>query len=59
MGWGRKYFTGYRDPEVWAEVGLMGDSLSFTTDETVTKLGIGYIKDQRAECPMEIGRAHV
>tara|TARA_R100000353_G_scaffold52727_1_gene42036 strand:+ start:2433 stop:3692 length:1260 start_codon:yes stop_codon:yes gene_type:complete len=53
MGWGRKYFTGYRDPEVWAEVGLMGDSLSFTTDETVTKLGIGYIKDQRAECPMD------
>ena len=49
----RKYFTGYRTPQVWAEVGLIGDSLSFTTDETVTKLGIGYIKDQRAECPMD------
>lgn len=49
----RKYFTGYRSPQVWAEVGLIGDSLSFTTDETVSKLGIGYIKDQRAECPMD------
>ena len=53
MGWGRKYFTGYRSPEEWAEVGLIGDSLSFTTDETVAKLGIGYIKDQRAECAMD------
>ena len=53
MGWGRKYFTGYRDPKEWAEVGLIGDSLSFTTDETVAKLGIGFIKDQRAECAMD------
>ena len=49
----RKYFTGYRDPKEWAEVGLIGDSLSFTTDETVAKLGIGYIKDRRAECAMD------
>jgi len=53
MGWGRKYFTGYRDPTVWANLGLIGDSLTFTTDETVTKLGIGFIKDQQAECAMD------
>ena len=47
------YFTGYRDPVVWAELGLIGDSLSFTTDETVTKLGIGYIKSRDVECAMD------
>lgn len=47
------FFTGYRDPEVWAELGLIGDSLSFTTDETVTKLGIGYIKSRGVECAMD------
>lgn len=49
----RMNFTGYRDPVVWAELGLMGDRLSFTNDEVVTKLGIGYIKEQRAECAMD------
>ena len=47
------YFTGYRDPEVWADLGLIGDSLSFTTDETVTKLGIGYIKSRDEEGAMD------
>lgn len=49
----RMYFTGYRDPEEWAEIGLVGDSLSFTTDDVVTKLGIGYIKSQGYECAMD------
>ena len=54
MGWGSSmYFTGYRQPTEWAKLGLMGDRLSFTDDEVVTKLGIGYIKDQRAECAMD------
>jgi len=47
------YFTGYRDPNVWADLGLIGESLSFTTDETVTKLGIGYIKSRGVECAMD------
>jgi len=47
------YFTGYRDPEHWAEVGLIGDRLSFTDDDTITKLGLGYIKSQEYECAMD------
>ena len=47
------YFTGYRDPEVWADLGLVGESLSFTTDDTVTKLGIGYIRSRDVECAMD------
>ena len=41
MGWGSMYFTGYRNPTVWAELGMMGDKLSFTNDDTVNKLGLG------------------
>lgn len=47
------YFTGYRDPEQWAELGLIGDRLSFTDDDTITKLGLGYIKSQGCECAMD------
>ena len=50
---GSMRFTGYRDPEVWAELGMIGDSLSFTTDDVVTKLGIGYIKSRGVECAMD------
>lgn len=54
MGWGSSmYFAGYRNPSEWANLGLMGDRLSFTDDEVVTKLGIGYIKSQSAECAMD------
>ena len=53
MGWGSVYFTGYRKPTEWAELGLMGDKLSFTDDDTVNKLGIGYIKSQNVECAMD------
>jgi len=54
MGWGSKmYFTGYRKPSEWANLGMMSDRLSFTDDEVVTKLGIGYIKSQGAECAMD------
>ena len=47
------YFTGYRKPKVWANLGLIGESLSFTTDDTVTKLGIGYIRSREVECAMD------
>ena len=53
MGWRSMYFTGYRNPKVWAELGMMGDKLSFTNDETVTKLGLGYIKNESDECAMD------
>ena len=54
MGWGKQmYYTGYRSPKVWAELGMIGDSLSFTTDEAVTKLALGYIKSQDIECAMD------
>lgn len=53
MGWRSMYFTGYRCPTVWAELGMMGDKLSFTNDDTVNKLGIGYIKAQADECAMD------
>ena len=53
MGWGSMYFTGYRKPEVWAKLGMMGDKLSFTNDDTVNKLGLGYIKAQGDECAMD------
>lgn len=53
MGWGSMYFTGYRSPKVWAELGMMGDKLSFTNDDTVNKLGLGYIKAQKDECAMD------
>ena len=53
MGWGSMYFTGYRNPTVWAELGMMGDKLSFTNDDTVNKLGLGYIKAQDDECAMD------
>lgn len=53
MGWSNMYFTGYRSPTVWAELGMMGDKLSFTNDDTVNKLGLGYIKAQDDECAMD------
>ena len=54
MGWGsRTYFTGHREPSVWAGLGMMGTNLSFTTDEVVVKLGLGYIKNQSPECAMD------
>ena len=53
MGWGNMYFTGYRNPTVWAKLGMMGDKLSFTNDDTVNKLGLGYIKAQDDECAMD------
>jgi len=53
MGWGSMYFTGYRNPTVWAELGMMGDKLSFTNDDTVNKLGLGFIKAQDDECAMD------
>ena len=42
----KMYYTGYRSANTWAELGLIGDSLSFTDDEVVTAVGIGYTKTQ-------------
>lgn len=54
MGWrGKTYFTGHRDPTVWQELGLIGDRLSFTNDEVINKLGIGYITHVDCECAMD------
>jgi hypothetical protein len=34
-------FTGYRSAQTWKAQGLIGDTLQFTDDETITALGIG------------------
>lgn len=47
------FYSGYRSPKTWSNLGLVGKSLSFTTDEVVTKLGIGYIEHQGVECAMD------
>ena len=47
------YFTGYRDGKVWADLGLIGNRLSFTDDEIITKLGLGYITHEKVECAMD------
>lgn len=47
------HFTGYRKAETWAELGLIGDRLSFTDDEVITKLGLGYVSSQGYECAMD------
>lgn len=49
----RMYFTGYRYGNEWAELGLIGDRLSFTDDEVITKLGLGYITHDKVECAMD------
>jgi len=54
MGWGHSpVFYGYRHPSVWKELGLIGDRLTFTNDETVTKLGLGYLSSVDKECAMD------
>mgnify|MGYP003124437753 CR=1 FL=1 len=54
MGWGHSpVFYGYRHPSVWKELGLIGDRLTFTNDETVTKLGLGYLSSVGKECAMD------
>jgi len=47
------HFSGYRKAETWAELGLIGDRLSFTDDEVITKLGLGYVSSQGYECAMD------
>lgn len=54
MGWGHSpKFYAYRSADVWQSIGVTGDRLSFTDDETVTKLGMGYIANQGYECAMD------
>ena len=47
------YFTGYRNGDEWANLGLIGNRLSFTDDEIITKLGLGYIAHDKVECAMD------
>jgi len=47
------HFSGYRKANTWAELGLVGDRLSFTDDEVITKLGLGYVSNQGYECAMD------
>ena len=47
------YYTGYRDADEWENLGLIGDRLSFTDDEVITKLGLGYITHDKTECAMD------
>ncbi len=54
MGWGHSpNFYAYRSAEEWNRVGVTGSRLSFTDDETVTKLGMGYLANQGWECAMD------
>ena len=38
---GSMYFSGYRDAKTWADMGLIGDRLSFTDDDVITNLTQG------------------
>tara|TARA_R110002074_G_scaffold145255_4_gene294061 strand:- start:240 stop:1835 length:1596 start_codon:yes stop_codon:yes gene_type:complete len=54
MGRYKTNFTGYRSADTWKEQGLIGDTLQFTDDETITALGIGKAMDiVRAGCAMD------
>ena len=54
MGWGHlPKFHGYRSAEQWNKLGMTGKRLSFTDDEIVTKLAVGYIANQGNECAMD------
>ena len=45
----------WRDAETWEQLGLMGDSLSFTDEEIITKQGLGYTKHLAGRCcPMDV-----
>lgn len=54
MGRYNTNFTGYRSANIWKEQGLIGDTLQFTDDETITALGIGKAMDiVKAGCAMD------
>jgi len=49
------YFNRYRPADTWEQLGLIGDTLSFTDDEIVTQQAIGYTKHLcKYHCPMDI-----
>ena len=48
-------YSKWRDAETWEQLGLMGDSLSFTDEEIITKQGLGYTKHLAGRCcPMDV-----
>ena len=48
-------FEKHREAETWYELGLMGDSLSYTDEEILTVQALGYTKHTAGECnPMDI-----
>ena len=51
----KRYYNRYRPANTWEQLGLIGDTLSFTDDEIVTQQGIGYTKHLCVyHCPMDI-----
>ena len=40
----RTMYKKWRHVDTWEDLGLMGDSLSFTDEEIVNKQGLGYTK---------------
>lgn len=51
----KRYYNRYRPADTWEQLGLIGDTLSFTDDEIVTQQAIGYTKYLcDYHCPMDI-----
>jgi len=51
----KRYYERYRPADTWEQLGLIGDTLSFTDDEIVTQQAIGYTKHLcDYHCPMDI-----
>lgn len=51
----KRYYERYRPANTWEQLGLIGDTLSFTDDEIVTQQAIGYTKHLCTyHCPMDI-----
>lgn len=51
----KRYYNRYRPANTWEQLGLIGDTLSFTDDEIVTQQAIGYTKHLCVyHCPMDI-----
>ena len=50
----RMYYSGYEDGTTWKELGVIGDSVGFTTDEAINTLAIGMLtKSYTEHCAMD------
>jgi hypothetical protein len=51
----KRYYNRYRPADTWEQLGLIGNTLSFTDDEIITQQAIGYTKHLCVyHCPMDI-----